>query len=227
MLSLGTVLAAGLLDGLNPCAFTTLLLFAAALTAAGSTAGGDRRRLRRRLLTMGGGYVGVIFLTYLALGAGLLTSSRLIGQTHAPTRVVALLAVFLGLWMIKDVLVPELGPALGAPAWLGQRSRQLARRATWPALLLGAFLIALCTVPCSGAVYLAVLGLLGREPAGYAYLLLYNLAFITPLVALLLAASSPPAMARLARSSRRQAGTMKGLLGALAMLIGLGLLAVL
>lgn len=228
MLSVGTVAVAGFLDGLNPCAFTTLLLFAAALSAASAASAGQVHP-RRRLLSMGGAYVGVIFLTYLALGAGLLATSRLLSQTHAPTRFMALLAVVLGLWMVKDVLVPELGPSLSAPHWLGERSRQLARKAAWPALLLGAFLIALCTVPCSGAIYVAVLGLLSREPSlrSYGLLLLYNLAFIAPLLALLLTASSPPAMAAMVRWNRQSGRAVKALLGALSILLGLGLLATL
>lgn len=49
-------------------------------------------------------------------------------------------------------------------------------------------LVGLCTVPCSGAIYLAVLGLLASQatfPKGLAYLGLYNALFVLPLVALL------------------------------------------
>ena len=65
----------------------------------------------------------------------------------------------------------------------------------------GGFLIGLCTVPCSGAVYLAILSLLALQPTvwlGYSYLVLYNLVFILPLVIILLAASTRPTLNRLA-----------------------------
>lgn len=63
-------------------------------------------------------------------------------------------------------------------------------------------LIGLCTVPCSGAVYLAVLSLLAAQPsalAGFGYLVLYNAMFVLPLVGILLLASARPALNRLAR----------------------------
>ena len=62
-------------------------------------------------------------------------------------------------------------------------------------------LIGLCTVPCSGAVYLAVLSLLAAKASalqGFGYLVLYNAMFVLPLVATLLLASARPALNRLA-----------------------------
>ena len=56
-------------------------------------------------------------------------------------------------------------------------------------------------MPCSGAVYLCVLSLLAFQPAallGYGYLVLYNLIFVLPLVASLVAASARPTLNRLA-----------------------------
>ena len=49
-------------------------------------------------------------------------------------------------------------------------------------------------MPCSGAVYLGVVAMLGASgtvTAGLGGLALYNLAYITPLVALLVLASRP------------------------------------
>src|SRR5574340_969505 len=60
--------------------------------------------------------------------------------------------------------------------------------------------ICLCTVPCSGAVYLGVLSLLALQPSalvGYSYLVLYNLIFVLPLVVILIAASARPTLNRL------------------------------
>jgi cytochrome c-type biogenesis protein len=59
----------------------------------------------------------------------------------------------------------------------------------------------LCTVPCSGAVYLGVLSLLALQPTamlGYGYLLLYNIVFILPLIVILILASAKPTLNRLA-----------------------------
>lgn len=200
-ITLPTLIVAGLVDGINPCAFTVLLLFITTLTATLKTGEQNVRSLRTRLIGTGGIYIAAVFLTYLALGIGLLNSLSFFTQQHLPARLAALIAVLLGLWMLKDYFIPDLGWRLQAPARLGMLARRMGKKATIPALVLGGFLIGLCTVPCSGAVYLAVLSLLALQPTallGYLYLVLYNVVFILPLVIVLLAAASRPTLNRIA-----------------------------
>ena len=200
-ITLPVVLVAGAVDGINPCAFTVLLLFITALLTTFQGAEEEVGRLRNRMLGMGGIYIASVFLTYLALGVGLLKSLDFFTRQHIPARVGALLAVLLGLWMIKDFFLPDWGIRLQAPGGIGQIARQSAKKATIPALITGGFLIGLCTVPCSGAVYLGVLSLLALQPTallGYSYLVLYNVVFILPLVVILIAASARPTLNRLA-----------------------------
>ena len=199
-ITLPTVIVAGLVDGINPCAFTVLLLFITALMATLQSGEQQVRARRARLLGMGGIYIAAVFLTYLALGVGLLTSLDFFTRQHVPARLGALVAVLLGLWMLKDYFLPEWGWRLQAPGQLGSVARRMGKKASIPALVTGGFLIGLCTVPCSGAVYLAVLSLLALQPTallGYGYLLLYNLVFILPLVVILIAASSRPTLNRI------------------------------
>lgn len=201
-ITLPTVVLAGIVDGINPCAFTVLLLFITALTSTLRVGEQDIHRLRARMLGLGSIYIAAVFLTYLALGVGLLASTEFFTRQHLPARFGALLAVLFGLWMLKDYFLPELGWRLQAPARVGAVARQAARKATVPALIAGGFLIGLCTVPCSGAVYLGVLSLLALQPTallGYSYLVLYNVVFILPLAVILIAASSRPTLNRLAR----------------------------
>jgi cytochrome c biogenesis protein CcdA len=199
--TLPTIVVAGLVDGINPCAFTVLLLFITTLTATLKAGDQNITALRGRLIGTGGIYIAAVFLTYLALGIGLLNSLSFFTQQHLPARLAALIAVLLGLWMLKDYFIPDLGWRLQAPARLGRLAHQMGKKATLPALVLGGFLIGLCTVPCSGAVYLAVLSLLALQPTallGYLYLVLYNVVFILPLVVVLLAAASRPTLNRIA-----------------------------
>lgn len=201
-LTLGVVVSAGLLDGINPCAFTVLLLFVTALlTTAQARNLEGAGPLRARVIGLGSIYIASVFLTYLALGAGLLSTSALFTQRHLPARFGAVVAIGLGLWMLKDYFYPELGVRLGAPAAIAGWARASAQRATVPALVGGGVVIGLCTVPCSGAVYLAVLSLLAAQAsvlAGFGYLVLYNVLFVLPLVAILILASARPALNRLA-----------------------------
>lgn len=200
-ITLPAIVMAGLVDGINPCAFTVLLLFITAMLATLQAGSQNVNAVRLRLLGMGSIYIVAIFLTYLALGVGLLTSLDFFTRQHAPARLGALVAILFGLWMLKDFFLPDVGWRLQAPGTVGRIARQSARKATIPALITGGFLIGLCTVPCSGAVYLAVLSLLALQPTallGYSYLVLYNVVFVLPLVIILLAASTRPTLNRLA-----------------------------
>lgn len=227
--TLPTVIIAGLIDGINPCAFTVLLLFITALVASIQVGEQQVKSLRARLLGMGGIYISAIFLTYLTLGIGLLKSAEFFTQQHLPARIGALVAVLLGLWMLKDYFLPDVGWRLQAPGRLGGVARQMGKKATLPALILGGFLIGLCTVPCSGAVYLAVLSLLAAQPTalmGYAYLLLYNIIFILPLVFVLAAAASRPTLRRITHWNLHHKEWVRLTLGGGVVAMGLLLLAV-
>jgi cytochrome c-type biogenesis protein len=200
-ITLPTVIIAGVIDGINPCAFTVLLLFITALLASLKAGEQNIGAARARLVGMGSIYIGAVFLTYLALGVGLLKTLDFFTREHAPARFGALIAILFGLWMVKDYFLPDWGWRLQAPGRVGEFARQAAQKATIPALVTGGFLIGLCTVPCSGAVYLGVLSLLALQPTamlGYGYLLLYNIVFILPLIVILILASAKPTLNRLA-----------------------------
>ena len=224
-ITLPTVLAAAALDGINPCAFTVLLLFITSLLALLPAGPVDHRALRGRMLRLGSIYIGAVFLTYLALGVGLLQAIDVFSRQHLPARLSGLAAVLLGLWMLKDYFLPELGPRLQAPRRVAEIARRAAGKATVPSIMLGGVFIGLCTVPCSGAVYLGVLSLLALQPttlAGYGYLVLYNAVFVLPLALILAAAVARPALSRLSHWNLHHKEWMRLGLGALA--IGMGLL---
>jgi cytochrome c-type biogenesis protein len=226
--TLATVLVAALIDGINPCAFTVLLLFVTALTATLGGRESGTAGLRARILGLGSVYIAAVFLTYLALGVGVLASMDLFTRQHLPARFGALAAVLFGLWMLKDYFLPELGWRLQAPARVCAMARTMGKKATLPALVAGGFLIGLCTVPCSGAVYLGVLSLLALQPSaaqGYAYLVLYNAVFVLPLLVILVAASSRPMLGRLAHWNLHHKERVRLALGSGVVVMGLAILA--
>lgn len=227
-LTLPVVIGAGLIDSLNPCAFALLLVFVSTMLAMiqrqGDAAG--VRQARRWLLSRGGIYVLGIFLTYLALGLGLFGTLELakgLSQTHLASRVAALFALGLGLLAIQEALLPELGTRLGAHVDM-PHLRGLVSRASLPALFGAGVLVGLCTVPCAGAVYLAVLALLSTQVtflSGVGYLVLYNVVFVAPLVVVLALASSAPVYRRMARWQLHQRATLKLGTGVAAIAVGL------
>jgi cytochrome c biogenesis protein CcdA len=223
-ITLPTVVIAGVVDGINPCAFTVLLLFVTALTSTLQSGEANVKAMRTRLLGMGGIYIAAVFLTYLALGVGLLTSLDFFTRQHVPARFGALLAILFGLWMLKDYFLPGVGWRLQAPGRIGSVARQMGKKATLPALIVGGFLIGLCTVPCSGAVYLGVLSLLALQPTallGYAYLVLYNIVFILPLIVILVAASARPTLNRVAHWNLHHKESVRLVLGGGVVAMGL------
>jgi cytochrome c biogenesis protein CcdA len=160
--TLGSVIVGGLIDGINPCAFTVLILFVTAMLATlQASTSSDIGAARARIIGLGSIYIASVFLTYLALGVG-------------------------------------------------------------------GFLIGLCTVLCSGAVYLAVLSLLSMQSSalvGFAYLVLYNLMFILPLVALLIATSARPTLNKLADWNLHHKEWVRLTLGSGVVVMGLTILA--
>ncbi|MEX1156190.1 MAG: cytochrome c biogenesis protein CcdA [Chloroflexota bacterium] len=229
-LTVPTVLGAGVLDGLNPCAFALLVLFATyTLTLVNAvTASGDPTAVaRRRLLGAGSLYVGAVWITYFLVGLGLFTFLAWLGEDHLVTRVAAVLALLMGLWMVKDVLFPGFGPALAAPHATHGWMHRAMERGGLGGMLLAGVLVGLCTVPCSGAIYLAIVAVLhasGGGATGLALLALYNLAYIVPLVVLLAVVSNRRVLGRLGRWNRANSPWVRVGLAAAVIAMSLGLL---
>ena len=236
-LSVPAIVGAGVLDGFNPCAFGVLILFATfalGLAARQSLATGgaapDVRGASRTVLGLGSIFVLGVLVTYFLLGLGLLTvlaSLTDFGGNHLPSRIAALVAIGLGLWMVRDVLLPDAPWKLEAPHALHGRMRDWTRVTSPVALFGGGVLIGLCTVPCSGAVYLGVVALLGASgtvAAGLGGLALYNLAYITPLVVLLVLASRPGLIRVINRWHLQHAGGTKLVVALVVLALGFAIL---
>jgi cytochrome c biogenesis protein CcdA len=228
-LTVPTVLAAGFADGFNPCAFALLVLFATftlTLVNAVTADGTPTLEARRRLLGAGSLYVGAVLVTYFVIGLGLLTFLGWLGRDHLVARAASILALFMALWMLKDVFLPGVGPSMIAPSGTHGRMQKAMERGGLAGMLIAGVLVGICTVPCSGAMYLqitAVLHASGGGLTGLALLALYNIAFIVPLLILLLAVSNRRVLGQLGRWNRANSPWIKaGLaLAVIAMSFGL------
>jgi cytochrome c-type biogenesis protein len=227
-LTLPVVMGAGLIDSLNPCAFALLMVFVATMLAM------IQRRpdkvgeweARRWLISRGGIYVIAIFLTYLALGLGLLGSlqaAQFVSSTHFASRIAAFFALGLGLLALQEVLLPEWGTRMTAHVD-HMKLKGMVQKLSFPALFGAGILVGLCTVPCAGSVYLGVLALLSTQGTffqGVGYLVIYNLVFILPLAIILGLSSSPPVYRRLARWQMHRRATLKLATSAAAVTVGM------
>jgi cytochrome c biogenesis protein CcdA len=213
--------------------FATFALGIAAqqsLPSVGATGTSDVSAASRTVLSLRAIFVLGVLVTYFLLGLGLLTvvaSLTNFGGNHLPSRIAALIAIGMGLWMIRDVVLPDPSFKLEAPHVLHSRMRGWARTSSPVALFGGGILIGLCTVPCSGAVYLGVVALLGASgtvAAGPGGLALYNLAYITPLVALLVLASHPGLIRAVNRWHLDHAGGTRLILAIVVLALGFAIL---
>ncbi|HKY88799.1 MAG TPA: cytochrome c biogenesis protein CcdA [Candidatus Limnocylindrales bacterium] len=229
-LTVPIVIGSGLADGLNPCAFALLVLFATytlTLVNAVTVDGTPTHAARRTLLGAGSLYVGAVWITYFLIGLGLFGFLAWLGQDHLVARVASVLALVMALWMIKDVFLPGVGPSMMAPSATHGWMNRAMQRGGLGGMLLAGVLVGICTVPCSGAIYLDILAVLhasGGGAVGLALLALYNVAFIVPLVSLLLFVSDRRVLGSLGRWNRNHGNAVKVVLAVAVVAMSFGLL---
>jgi cytochrome c biogenesis protein CcdA len=187
-LSVLSIFLAGLLDGINPCAFSTLLFFLSFL--------GLRRQDHKKRFWTGISFIGGIFVAYVALGLGIFSGLRYffsrLGVSWFVKGAVSLLGGILAVASCYDAFLALRGRAgesiLQLPLFLKQASHRLIRKGTNVSLyMLAAFgsglLVSCIELACTGQVYFPTLAYLAqRSERVFPLLLLYNLAFITPLL---------------------------------------------
>jgi cytochrome c biogenesis protein CcdA len=189
-LAIVPVLLAGLVDGINPCAFTTLIFLLASLALAG--------RGRREVLLIGAVFSLAVFLTYFAIGLGFFAALRAASAAPLVSLIlrwvlVLALAVFAGLSIYDYTLIRAGRPGqmlLQLPSTLKKRIHASIRTRVRTAALAGSslvlgFLVSIFEFACTGQVYLPLLGVLARmhrQADALPLLALYNLCFIAPLL---------------------------------------------
>lgn len=195
-LGLLTIAGAGLLDGVNPCAFATMIFLISYLSI--------RKRQGAALLATGGAFTGGVFLAYLGVGFGFLKALATLPFLQAIGKwiygLTALLCLGLAYGSVLDYFKAREGRladmTLKLPERLRNVSKRLIRQGTGARrFVLSSFLlglgVSLIELACTGQVYLpTIVFMLGipewRVRAGLA-LLIYNVMFILPLVVVFLA----------------------------------------
>ncbi|HEY9204615.1 MAG TPA: cytochrome c biogenesis protein CcdA [Candidatus Methanoperedens sp.] len=217
-LTLPIVMVAGLVDGFNPCAFAVLLLFIT------FTMGMLQMRADYRfgLLRVGSIYISGIFVTYVLIGVGFLSTISFFSTTHAVGKAAAFISMVLGVIVMKDYFIPG-GFRLAIPESMHAPINDWIRKTSAPGVFGAGVLVGLCTVPCSGGIYLAVLGLLSLQATlaqGVLYLLLYNLMLILPLAVVLLVSSNRVVVDKMMVWQSRNKTRIRLLMGSLMVAMG-------
>ena len=214
-----TIVFAGLVDGLNPCAFATLAFFVSYLTLSG--------RKGREILVVGMSFTLGVFLAYLAVGLGFYKVLDLLGDllttlgrwVYGLTGILcAVLAVFSFLDFLK-ARRGEIGDmALNLPHSLRMRINAVIRRGRKSqAFVAGAFVtgvvVSFLELACTGQVYLPTIIFVMSQPEmrvrALILLVLYNLLFILPLVVVFILAHYGTGSKQLTNFLQRRAATVK------------------
>ena len=178
--NLPILLVAAASDSINPCALSVLLFLLMYISTLGSG---------RRLLKVGLAYILMVYITYLLAGIGIFTTVRTIGFANLFHTASAVILVLVGVLSLKDFFYYGKWLSLHIPKGTQDIISTFVKAATLPSAIILGFIVSLFELPCTGGVYLAVLAMLSKSATmleGVAYLMLYNIIFVLPLLLLLL-----------------------------------------
>jgi len=229
-----TVVLAGLVDGLNPCAFATLIFFISYLTISG--------RKGREVIIVGASFTLGVFIAYLVIGLGFYKVLDLLGNIlNVVARWVygltALMCMTLAVFSFLDVAKARKGKmedmSLNLPKGLRKRINTVIRKGhSSNRFILGAFatglVVSLLELACTGQVYLPTIIFVSSMPElrmrAIFFLIIYNLLFILPLIVVFILAYYGTSSKDLTRFLQKHAAAVKIGLGILFFALGLWLL---
>jgi cytochrome c biogenesis protein CcdA len=221
--SMLSIVAAGIIDGINPCAIATMIFLISFFAT--------QKRKRSEILAIGLSFTFAVFVTYLLLGIGafkalsFLTGYRWVSLAIRWSAVG--LAGIVGLYSFRDAFVyRKTGKAqdikLQLPKAVKLRihkviSGQLsAGSLVWGAMITG-FLVTLLEAVCTGQVYLPTIILMTKQEGlkftGWLYLLLYNFLFILPLLIVMILAYFGLKWDKLAKTTQKNLPLIKVVFG--------------
>ncbi|MFH1441267.1 MAG: hypothetical protein ABIH18_04420 [Candidatus Omnitrophota bacterium] len=198
------IISAGLIDGINPCAFTVIVFFISFLALQGYK--------RAELVIIGLAFIFSVFLTYLLIGLGVFSFFYRMKSFALLTRVfnlsIGVFSIILGVLALYDFfkfkktgktegLLLQLPQAVKKQihSVIGMHYRKVKEEKARPqyvvrllaSALITGFLVSLLEAVCTGQVYLPTISfVLKTSPLklqAFSYLLLYNFMFIIPLLA--------------------------------------------
>jgi cytochrome c-type biogenesis protein len=178
------VITSGLIDSFNPCAISLLLIYISLMFTL--------KKDRKEIATFAIAYIVSIYITYFLIG---ITGLKILDFMRAASlpipnlvaKIGAGLVFFFGLMNIKEYFFPNLPFSVRIPLKVRGYVSKYAYEATLTSAIVVGFLIGIYEFPCSGAIYLAIISLLHTQVnffVGIGYLLLYNLMFVLPLIAI-------------------------------------------
>jgi hypothetical protein len=187
------VLSAGLIDGINPCAFATIVFFVSFLGFAG--------RKKREILLIGSFFTAAVFVTYLLIGFGAFRFLQALELPFIYSKIiyilVGIISLALGILNLYDYYRFRTGKlsemTLQLPGTVKRMIHSIIRvnqASSGIPLIITAlatgFLISILESICTGQIYLPTIVFIiktqGLRARAISFLLAYNFMFILPLV---------------------------------------------
>ncbi|MBT3690656.1 hypothetical protein HOG16_00230 [Candidatus Woesearchaeota archaeon] len=176
-LTIPAVIGAAAVDAINPCAFAVLIILLTTILVSNN---------KKKALGAGIAFTIAIFISYFLMGLGLYSAIQATGFTHSFFIIVAILAIVIGLFNLKDYLWYGKWFIMEVPRkWRPNMKKLIKSVTSIPGAFLIGFVISLFLLPCTSGPYIVILGLLAKiATRGHAIflLLIYNLIFILPML---------------------------------------------
>lgn len=213
-MSVFLVAVAGLIDGINPCAFAVLVFLLLSLMASDS---------RKSMLLLGLSYTFAVFLFYTLAGLGIMGFIGFAGLSYYFSLFAGVVAITAGLISVLNAFSDRFPISLSIPEFSKGCIAGFIKKASIPAAFLLGIIVGVFELPCTGGIYLAIISLLSSEMTfyeGIPYLILYNAFFVLPLLLITAAVyfGLSPAVVNEFRKNHRM--DLKLILGVLLMFIG-------
>lgn len=189
--SLLGIAAAGLLDGVNPCAFATIIFFVSYLVFLGHR--------RRDVIVMAVSFISAVFIAYFSIGVGAYNLLKYLAGYDLIGRIIFLcfgvMAIVLGVLSLRDYFYARKGESdrmlLQLPLGIKQRiHRDIKERTAMGGIIIGSFLaglfISVLEFGCTGQIYLPTITFMisktGWQLRPLFSLAVYNIMFVLPLI---------------------------------------------
>src|SRR5690554_154925 len=224
-----SILVAGLIDGVNPCAIATMIFLVSFLAT--------NKRSRKEVLVIGMCFTGSVFITYLLLGIGTFRIITALDQYRWMSKVIRWSAVgfagivgtlsFADAFRFKKSKKTE-DIKLQLPKVVKLRihkviSGNLAGSQLATGAVITGFLVTLLEAVCTGQVYLPTIVLMTKQEGlrftGWLFLIFYNFLFVVPLLIVMILAYYGMKWDKLAKTTQKNLVAIKIIFGIV--LIGL------
>jgi cytochrome c biogenesis protein CcdA len=225
-----SVIVAGLLDGINPCAFATLVFFISYL----------ERAKKKSILAIGLAFTAGIFICYFLIGIGLV---EFFGFIESYTKryiniAIGSAAIILGALSIYDFFAIKKGEEakLQLPMFIKKRRGRLIKKVTEDRKVIilsfisffTGFIVSGIELACTGQIYLPIAKVIQSASSlrsiALTYLFLYNLMFVLPLIIILSLFYFGQSSEKFGEAQKKSYLYVKILIGLFLIIIGLILL---